>query len=360
MSQALHDIFGMLNKFYFSGKQTLLFNLLYNEIQKTANSYLQPGQSHVDQDMFFNQFTVVWEDLIKKRRYEEAKEIWNIALRLAFEWENNNKPHMIHKGTPYYFLGVSEILNNELENGFLSMHQALEEDKKTLRSQTPSTPAYFFVTLDYTKQAQFFRFKVEEIARYLSDRIDEYRRTRSGGLNISDFKTKFLECTDLSEEVFLFVYLLFELKRLVLETDDRLKQNVFSSLLHTKILFDVCLVIEKAIEYKNPKSSVRGARLYFRDEVKFLSRKASLSLGKSTIGQLNADFGTNFEKTLSDILISKYSLKRSKIAKDLAVAYGIRNFAAHKLENQPVIYQNMKELSQRLLNALFFSIEKLF
>jgi len=359
MSQSLQSLFGTLNKLYFSGKQTLLFKLLFGELKKVAGGYFQPGQNYADQDFFFNQFTIIWEDLLRRQHYEGAKEIWDIALSLAFEWESSNKPYRIHKGTPYYFLGVTAILNEELENGFLFMHQALEEDRKTHNSQTPPTAAYFFVTLDFTKQAQFFRIKVEEIGRYLSDRIEEYRKIRAGALNISDFKTKFLECTDLSEEVFLFVYLLFRLKKLILETDNRLKQNVFSSLVHAKILFDICLVTEKAVEYKNPESK-KGTKLFFPDEIKFLSREASLSVGKSTIKKLNTDFRNDFAKTLCDMLTSKYYLKLSKIEEDLAITYGIRNFGAHRLEDEPVFYQDMEELAQRLLNGLFFCIEKLF
>ncbi len=40
--------------------------------------------------------------------------------------------------------------------------------------------------------------------------------------------------------------------------------------------------------------------------------------------------------------------------------YGFRNFGAHKVEDQPVVYQNFDEISRRILNALFFSIEKLY
>jgi len=351
----------MLNRLYLSGKQALLLNLLGNEIRKVANSYFQQGQPPAYYDQFFEKFTAVWLDLLNRRSYIEAQEIWRFALSLAFEWEdNNNQRHGIHKGTPYYFWGVTAILNDELEDGFLLMHQALEEDRRNIHPKTPQTPAYFFVTLDDTKVGQFFRPKVVEIGQYLLERIEEYRKTRNGTLDKSNFKAKFLECIDLSEEIFLFVYLLFKLKKLV-ETHIAWKQNVFSSLLHAKALFDTCLVIEKVIEQKNPESKVKGAKLRLSDEIKFLSTKkvASLTVG-SRIGKLNADFDADFAGTLSNILDSKYTLTLSKIEEDLAIAYGIRNFAAHKVENQPVLYQRMGELSQRLLNALFFSIEKLY
>jgi hypothetical protein len=48
------------------------------------------------------------------------------------------------------------------------------------------------------------------------------------------------------------------------------------------------------------------------------------------------------------------------IEEDLAITYGFRNFGAHKVEDQPVVYQNFDEISMRILNALFFSVEKLY
>ena len=48
------------------------------------------------------------------------------------------------------------------------------------------------------------------------------------------------------------------------------------------------------------------------------------------------------------------------IEEDLATIYGFRNFGAHKVEDQPVVYQNFDEISRRILNALFFSVEKLY
>ena len=359
LSQNLDQIFQRLTAYYFGGKQHLLFDLIYSDIENTANNYFRGGQNYTDHDKFFSFFTPIWLDLLQKRRYHEAIGVWNVALKVALQWEKKNKPNRIHKGTPYYFLGVTAILNNELENGFLLMHQALEEDKITLNTKTPLTPAYYFVTLDYTQQKQFFRHKVETVSHFLSDKIDIYVKQRSGGLTINQFKAKFLECPDLEEEVFLFVFLLFKLKKLIQETAQRLKQNTFSSLIHLKTLFDLCLVLEKAIEYKNPASKKPNSKLTFANELKFLSKKTSLTLDQSKIGILNKDF-KDFNKTLQNIMLGTYPIQLSNIERDLTIAYGIRNFAAHRLEDQPVLYEEMEDLSQSLLNDLFFTIERLY
>jgi hypothetical protein len=68
-----------------------------------------------------------------------------------------------------------------------------------------------------------------------------------------------------------------------------------------------------------------------------------------------------FSNTLDDFLRHSYKLPSglilNPIEEDLAITYGFRNFAAHKIENQPVIYQSFQTIVQRCLNVIFFAIE---
>lgn len=328
---------------------------VFNEIKVLQNTFHPLSVSLAD--FFFNQFISTWLDLIKRRLYEEAIELWLQVLSICFNWERTNV--LLHKGTPYYFLGVTHILADKVEDGFLLMHQALEEDKRNLASLTPSTPAYYFTTLDFQKAHQFFRLKVEEISQYLFERIDEYKKGRKGKLTLSGFKISFLENKDLREEVFLLVYFLFRLKKMVTETDNRLKENEFSSILHAKILFDGCLVIEKTVEYKNPDSLIKD-KLYFSDEIQFLRNYDYISITQAQINAINTDFNRDFGATLTDILNSNYTLPISEIDKDFMIAYRIRNFAAHEIEEQRILYEKMPQISQRLCNALFYIVERLY
>jgi len=309
-------------------------------------------------DAFFNNFTIIWRSFLNQRRFKNAEYLWDFALNIAYDWENKNQNKRIHKGTPYYFWGVTCILNGDLEKGFLLMHQALEEDKKTHQTKTPKTPAYSFVTLDYENQNQFFRPKVIEIAKFLDENLKSYRSSREGTLTLSGFKSKFLEESTLQEVVFYFIFELFRLKKLLEEINQRLTQNVFSSLLQANTIFTLCLIIDNVIKQKNPN------QWKFSEHLKFLSSRFSLNLNDQKIGELNGAFTNNFSNTLQKLLSSQYQFQDGTtpqpIEEDLAITYGFRNFGAHKVEDQPVVYQNFDEISRRILNALFFSIEKLY
>jgi hypothetical protein len=333
----------------------------FNEFKKDSSGFFDGNpDDFAAHDKFFNNFSVVWRQYLAQRRYSEASSIWQLALEIAYEWENQNPNKRIHKGTPYYFLGATHLLNDEMGRGFLLMHQALEEDKKTHNVSAPSTPAHAFVTLDHEKQDQFFRAKLVEIAKFANELLAKYSAERGGALSLEEFRFKFLEDTGLPETVFYFIFTVFRLEKLLRGTDSRLMESVFASLLETNTIFDLCVIIDEAIKSKNTTADNQS----FYDQARFLSAQAKLSLDGNKLGKINQDFQADFPKTLGELLSSNYAYEDGTtplpIEADLAIAYGFRNFGAHKIEDQPVVYQNFADIVQRILNTLFFAVEELF
>jgi len=354
LGESMNSQFLRLHESHFSGRGFDLTKFR-NEV---LNFFDQSDGNYHAHDGFFNNFTIIWRFFLNQGRFKNAEHLWDLSLNIAYEWENKNQNKRIHKGTPYYFWGVTCILNGDLEKGFLLMHQALGEDKRKHQTNTPKTPAYSFVTLDYEKQDQFFRPKVVEIAKFVDEKLNIYRSSRGGTLTLPDFKSKFLEESALQEVVFYFIFELFRLKKLLAEIDQRLTQNVFSSLLQANTIFTLCLIIDNVFKQKNP------SQWKFSDYLKFLSSKSSLNFNDPKIRELNSAFNNDFSNMLQNLLSSQYQFQDGTtpqpIEEDLAITYGFRNFGAHKVEGQPVVYQNFDEISRRILNALFFSVEKLY
>jgi hypothetical protein len=333
---------------------------LINDLRNYANDFFNLHRAIADHDLFFGLFTPSWLSLIERHHYFEAIKLWNLAIGLSINWETRNKPNKVHKGTPYYFLGVTGILNNELENGFLAMHQAMKEDERHSGGRRPEAPAYWFTILDSSRRDQFFIQKVEEVAAYLDDRLYEYSVNRGNLLRLSEFRHRFLRLRYLSEEAFFFVYSLFRIRKVLFETSNVYKRNVFSSLLQARILFDLSVVADKLIESKNIG---RGNRPTLRKEILFLSTppRNLLCFNATMLDDLNDEFDKDFSRTMYGLLLGTYTTSPlNDIERDFAIAYGIRNRGAHKLENQPVMYNKTKELTQSILNTIFFTVENLY
>jgi hypothetical protein len=353
----LLELFGTLNGYYNSGRPSIVFHLARQSIQQLADQYFSQEPSLEENDAFFSLFTTVWQDMLSKRRFQEAEELWKLALEITYDLEGRNAPRLIHKGTPYYWLGVTQILADKLDDGFLSMHKALKEDERSHSTDSPSAPAYFFVTLDFQQPDQAFGQKVREIAAYLERKIEDYRNTRRGSLTLDQFKTRLLECAALREKVFNYVYLLFRLEK-VSRTDKRLLENELSSLLNLGLLFNLCVIIEKTIEYKKTTS---GELKYYSAKIKHLISRTSLTLTDSEVSTISKEFDS-FGITMRGILDGTHTVMSTKspIEADLMISLGIRNHGAHEVENQPIVYERWDELSQRVLNVLFFVVEKLY
>src|SRR3989338_7456 len=194
-------------------------------------------------DSFFNNFTILTEHFLKEGKLFEVEKIWRFALDIAYKWEQENSGNRIHKGSPYHFLGVTYLLFKDYMTGFLLIHQALEEDKKTKNRDHPYTPGYYFVTLNYDKSV-YGQELLKNIADYLNLKILEYKKIRNGSLTIDEFKKKFLEQEKNIDIIFSFVYLLFNLNKLETGIRREFIKNDFASLFEVGLILDLCLIID--------------------------------------------------------------------------------------------------------------------
>jgi hypothetical protein len=307
-------------------------------------------------DAFFSGFTILTQQLfLQEGNLPKIEYIWNLALKIADEWEQENQGKRIHKGSPYHFLGIDYLIFGDLTRGFLYIHQALEEDKKTLNTNRPQTPGYHFATLHYDKSV-YGKDLLEEIATYLDGKIKNYRSDKSRTLTIDNIKSKFLEKSENTDIVFSFVYIIFNLHKLEVRTRKEFIHSDFASLLETNLIFDLCLVVDSIIKTKDAKSK-------FVEHFDHLESNKLMTVKSSDAGYVNGQFNADFCKTLNELLTDNLHLsnkaKPSPIETDFLITYGFRNYAAHSIESQKLIYENFFEIIQRVLNALFFSVEKL-
>ncbi len=88
-------------------------------------------------------------------------------------------------------------------------------------------------------------------------------------------------------------------------------------------------------------------------------RLLSFNVGNK-ISTLNGSFNSDFSGTLKTLLKRSYSITLSDVENDFAITYGIRNFGAHKIENEPCLYNNIPKIAQSVLNSMFFVIDKMY
>jgi lipopolysaccharide biosynthesis regulator YciM len=221
LNKQMDEQFELMYRHYFL-KQEFDIDLF----EKSAMRFFDESSEVKLHDRFFNNFTILWQILIQNGSLFFAEQIWQLAVQIATQWESlNQSKYRIHKGAAYYFWAVTCILKEDLEKGFLLMHQALEEDKKNMPNKLTYTPAHAFLRLDYRQQQQYFSNKILEGTEFLEQKLKLYQSSRNGALTLDQLKSEFLDNKDLMDETFLLVYHVFHIKKLLSESKQRLTQN---------------------------------------------------------------------------------------------------------------------------------------
>ena len=309
------------------------------------------------QNKYFENFTIIWRNHLNGGRLEEAEHIWQMATQPALQWELRNPGHFIHKGTPFYFWGMTAIFKGDLDRGYLLMHQALAEDIRTTNSDMPDTPSLAFVTLNYTKVDQAFREFLMQQAHFLDSLLSTYRLAHSKSLTLDAFTRRFLTSPPSAETLFLLAFALARLLRLSDFPDFSLASD-FAGQFELNLLFDVVLVLEAALAHKNPSSHK------FIDHAAFLSDLAKLPLSKANLQEVNKMFDRDFDATLQATLNGSLNLPDrgtpSPIERSISLSYGLRNLAAHNVSSPPGVWKHFLEVRQCVFDSLFLSVETLY
>lgn len=166
---------------------------------------------------------------------------------------------------------------------------------------------------------------------------------------------------NLIEQVFMFVFELFHVKKLLSENKQGLTQNVYGSMLMVQSIFTFTLLVNNIIKYKYNNQDPHKQQ--FLDLLVFLSGKENLKLDKSKFVEVNEMFTNNFHRTLDNLINSRQVSKTAKlqtIEKDIAISYGFRNSAAHKIKDRPYVHENFNKIIDRIFNVFFLAVQVLY
>jgi len=332
-------------------------SLNYNHFRMCAKKFFNTNPNDWSKhNSYFENFTIIWHVLLNEGKHAAAQELWKLSMEPVFEWENDNKPNQIHKGTAYYFFGVSSILQGEIDKGYSLMHQALEEDVRINNTALPQTPAFFFVSLNDQKVEQYFRgwliYQIEFLNRY----ITKYKTKYKSKLDLELFRKNYLENPPNRNLLFLFSYTLTRFYMFHDIPEYAIKNN-FSGQIELNLLFDMTLVIDGLIKNKNP------SKWKFIDHAAFLNKKRKLGMNKGRLQKINTMQKMDFDNTLKNLIDNNCyidSYKVDGLQKDLSVAYCIRNRGAHDLSASSILWSKFFDIEESLFNVLFWVVDDLY
>jgi hypothetical protein len=333
------------------------------DVQPFFGTHVGDAEAH---NSFFNNVRSLWEILRGAGRDSEAEHVWSLALVAAARWEQGNEEKVrIHKGIPFYFYGAHHLLHGDLDFGYSLMHQALDEDMRLYGVKPgeplPPTPVRAFVALDWTEDVQPFRQWIRNQATYIEERIAAYRSAHGSDLDASSFRKRFLERLTNADVLNAFAY---SVARFMQFRDNRAKSpypigNNFVGQLETGMCFDFLLVLDNAI--KQQRRALPSTKpIALATEV---ARTLKLPITTAELRELNGRFSGDRGGALVELLDRKIRVNSrllSPVEADIALAYVLRNDAAHDLCSIAALWQRFPEVEQSLFNTLFLVAEHLY
>jgi hypothetical protein len=327
----------------------------WSDLHRDAKAFLATTPDrHNSHNAYFNNFTHVWNGLLASARFDDAEALWQSALEPVLQFEADNPPREIHKGTAYYFWGMTAIIRGDLDKGYALTHQAVEEDVATMQTPFPDTPAYALATLNFAKHDQAFRPWVLAQAQYLNTLQNSYSAQHGRPFTLEDFRAKFLNSPPSTDIAFLLAYSVARLMRLSSVPPYAIQSRFMGQLL-LNLFFDITLCIENAASAKNPAHGT------FINHAEFIASRVGSPLTNAELGDINQRFKADFNATLLLALDRTLPLSSGNMAtalqSDIALAYGIRNRGGHDVSSAPAVWQRYRNIEQALFNVLFMTID---
>lgn len=354
LDPSIDDQFVLLHAAYF-GREALKWASFETAASAFFDKYPDPkSRLH---DNYFNNFTVIWSSYLKARNYDAAENIWSKALSTAFSWESQNPGKRIHKGTPYYFWGMTALERGDLDKGYALMHQAVTEDTLTHGGLYPASPAFAFASLNYAEPAQAFHDWLYRQMVYIDSRQNAYSESYGRPFKLDDFKNKFLLKPPTVDLGFIFAYSVARLMHLAKLPAHALASG-FVAQLEANLLFDLTLVIDGALKAKNQ------GEWKFVKHASFLLQAVTQPLTDQELSEVNQAFKVDFDKTLEAILDGTFTLSQTKslsqAQRDVSLAYGMRNRGAHDVTAAPTVRTKFRDIEQALFNVLYMAVDFLY
>lgn len=312
----------------------------------------------------FEGFSTYWmNSILSEGKHLLGIGFWHKILDFTKSWENDNFPLTIHKGTPYYFLGVNYFLLGDFDNAFVYFYNAIEDDKKLPELGYPKTaPIYQTVTLTNNPNNQMYPYVVKPLRIILLDYIQNFQNDFDSTFSVTDFDSKFLQNDSLEDLSYFFVYNFMNLHDLNNKFRNDILFNEFSKIKSLDQFFNLVLVIDQILRH-SPSRPQFGKTMYSpvqwwceqytgfsKTDFDNLIGSASLNLKDSTPGDVVED------------LLNLIQNPQSGTPKEVYVmllAYHLRNHAGHNIDRHDVLISHYDEILKNLFMAIFLSVKSL-
>lgn len=297
--------------------------------------------------------------------------VWRAILEFVWQWENAHE--VIHKGTPYYFMGENCLQMGDVASAYICFYNAVEEDKKNypvLGMSFKSAPAYLTVSLVDNPNNRLHQSMVLPLRDYLNSLLQTYNSSFNGNLSLGRLDQVFLQSDDLDSIKSFFIANLHEIYHLTPLNSANMIRNDYSKLKAIDSLFNLALVADQILAHRFLQG-VTGRNRSMANSIYQLALHLKLVTQTSVrdprdyldkVRPKPNDPNSTPDTTLPGFLdaLATYDAQpldpRMRVA--LTALY-LRNFGGHHVEGSNIVVTRYEDVLASVVNAIFVSLETL-
>lgn len=311
-------------------------------------------------DAFFQSFTPLMNILVEQRNFYQVSNMWIWLISKVKNIEESQGIKFgrgLHKGTAFYFLGFSQLMMRDIDGAYLSFAEAEKEDeilpKSVLkRHQKECPPVLKILLLDLSRDN--FAYGIVKQIRKTIDSWEKQYTNISRGASIFTSIENAINKDVMSVEISIHLNYAF-IKAFVLDmrrnsivrpTFLTITQLGESILRFARTLEDFIRSSNDFINYQKTKKT--KVKIFdFCYDTWFPSENWS---GVSS-------YENDIEALINDFINDKWNL--SKDGRNLLFTLKIRNVLAHRIPNNPKLFENYIEMILAISSSFGFICDEI-
>jgi len=344
-----------------------LVNQVFDAIDDLTRQGLSNFVSVTAADRLFESFTPLWRALSSFGFQLAASEMWAQLIRSTLKWESAHATR-IHKGTPFFFLGMNLIIQGDIDTAFLFIYNAMEEDKVwSQAANQPNSykqaPAYMTATIADNQANALYNTVVRPIREAIANYASSFSSAISTSFTLADFQANFLDKAELEEVILFFVYNMYNhVQRNRFNQVPRFFDNDFTKLKNLDSIFNLCLVIEEVLQHRfagtRPRYDISDGIL------DIATRRGWIPAGETDRQFFSKLSGVDIRRdpstTVPIILSGNITYDNQPLTvglRYLLLAWHLRNYGGHNIRAQDILVQSYDRIFEWLIYALFIAIQ---
>ena len=303
-------------------------------------------------DAFFQSFTPLVNVLVEQKNFYQVSDMWNWLISKVKNIEEDSGIEFgkgVHKGTAFYFLGFSRLMMGDVDGAYLSFSGAAKEDEKLPQSvlnrhQKGIPPVVKILLLDLSKDN--FAYNLVRQIRETINSWEQQHLDISGGTSIFTSMQNAIDKNKMPRESAIHLCYTFT-KAFVLNSWR--KRFVRPTFLTITQIGESILRFARTVE-----DFIRSSRNLSRD-IHISNYCHDTWFPSENWGV--PSYENNIEGLIDDFINNNWKL--SKDGRNLLFTFKIRNALAHRIPNNPKLFENYIEIILAISSSFGFICDEI-